>query len=119
MQLTIDTVARAIRRINLRRDRIAPRQVRQGIRKRFPFLRLKAEAKEEGRFTLSIRVAQQISDNLRFIDTQPIRVGQFHGQLGKWNELMKLYFMLCVARPARFVPTPATMTRTRLPRVCA
>ena len=31
---------------------------------------------------------------------------------------MKLHFMLHVARPACFVPTPAAMTRTRLPRIC-
>lgn len=77
-QLTVDTVARAVRRINLRHDRIAPRLRRQRIRKRYPFLRLETETKEEGRFTLSTRVAQQVSDNFRFIDTQPMREWQFH-----------------------------------------
>jgi hypothetical protein len=56
-QLTVGTVARAVGRINLLHDWIAPRLRRQRIRERYPFLRLKTKSKEEGRFTLSIRAA--------------------------------------------------------------
>jgi len=80
LQLAIDTVARAIRRINHRHDRIALCQLGQRIRKHRPFLRLEIEAKEEGSLTLPIQVAQQVSGNLRFIDTQPVREWQFHGR---------------------------------------
>ena len=79
--LAIDTVTCTVRRINLRYDRIATRLCRQRIRKRHPFLRLETETKEECRFTLPTRVAQQVSDNLRLIDTQSMGIWQLHWQL--------------------------------------
>ncbi len=56
-QLTIDTVACTVGRINFDDDRIALRLRPQRVRKRHPFLWLEAKAKKESRFALSTGVA--------------------------------------------------------------
>ena len=50
----------------------------QWVRKFHPCFWPKRKRQKETRFTLSVRVAQQVANHLRFIDAQPVQKWHVH-----------------------------------------
>src|SRR5690606_12558666 len=73
-------VARAVRRIKLRADRVAGSLVPKRIGQFFPAIRVKTESAEESSFAPTFPVAQQVIDNFGSFDMQSITFRQIDGR---------------------------------------
>jgi len=113
-QLTVGTVARAVGRINLLHDWIAPRLRRQRIRERYPFLRLKTKSKEEGRFTCPFeRLIRQLRPSTSD-KVFGVRIGAFWCKL-VYSDLMSIAEKLVrqsISLPARVARQVKSLAKT-------